>query len=236
MTTRSSSFAAAALLVVVAVGGFQSSLRADVVFGNLGDTGTGNLGAFVTDFGDDSPITDATQRLAVGFTTGTSTDFLTLESVTLGLFGATPPASPVSISVAIYGNDSGKPASTPLHTSDSQSVGGTAKYTFNFTGSPQLTASTAYWIVPEPVTTGSWANEAFSSTPSGRNGSGYSFDSALRYGILSGEDSTLGWYSAFSSGMAVSVNAVPEPGTVGLAIAGLAACGFAFARRLMAGR
>ncbi len=233
MTSRVPRIGAIALVAALAVPLGATTVHAEVVFGNLGATGTGNLGGVVTDFGNNPPNTDATQRLAVGFTTGASVNFLTLQSVTLGLFGATPPSS-VNISVGIYADDSGKPASTPLFTSGALAIGDTAKYTFSF-GASQLSASTTYWIVPEPETIGSWVNNFANTAPIARNDSGYAAAGALRYGIFDEEDPTLGWYAAPTSGMSASVTAVPEPSTYALAATALGLCGIAAARRRRTG-
>lgn len=231
MNARAASIGVMALFAALIAPLHTNSARADVVYGNLGNAGTNNLGGVVNDFGNNPPITDFSQRLAQGFTTGTSSNFLTLQSVTLGLFAATPPAPEISMTVGIHANVGGKPAASASFTSSAVSIGDTGKYTFAFPNEI-LSPSTSYWIVPVTPSTGSWVENATSTTPIGRNGSGYSYLGTLRYGEFDEEDATLDWYSAANkSGMAVSITAVPEPSTYALGMAALSLCGIAAACR-----
>jgi hypothetical protein len=224
MKTRFNSFAAAALLMAVAVGGSQTSLRADVVFGNLGPTGSLGISSTQTDFGPGSATTAA---LAQGFTTGVASTDLQLQSVTIGAFATSVGTLPRTIS--IYSNSSNAPGS-PVFTSAPTEVGNNAKYTFNFT-SATLSANTSYWVVPDFSVPWTWVFEATDFTPpSQQNSSGYSYLGSSRI-----QNTAPGVWAPGPTAYSISVSAVPEPGTVGLAIAGLAACGLAFARRRMAG-
>jgi hypothetical protein len=235
MNARLAWFGAIALFAAL-VSPLGNAARADVVYGNLGNTGGGNLGSTVNDFGNNPPITDFTQRFAQGFTTGTSPNFLTLQSVTLGLFAATPPASEISMTVGIHTNVGGKPAASASFTSSAVSIGDTGKYAFTFANSV-LAPSTSYWIVPVTPSTGSWVENATSSQPIGRNGSGYNYLGTLRYGQFDEEDQAIDWYSAANkSGMSVSITAVPEPSTYAMAATALSLAGIAAARRRRAGR
>lgn len=184
--------------------------RAEIVFGNLGATGTAALSDTTTDFG---PSAISTLALAQGFTTGTSN--LTIQSVTLGLFGASTPNT-VSRTVALYSNASNAPFES-LFTSSAVDVGEQNKYTFNFTG-VVLSPNTSYWIVPQQGS--SWYLNLDESQPTGLNGSGYSYLGTRRQAI-----SNPGIWANSSLPYSVTVEAVPEPSSLvmaGLGVGGLA--------------
>jgi len=147
--------------------------RAEIVFGNLGATGTAALSDTTTDFG---PTAVSTLALAQGFTTGTSN--LTVQSITLGLFGATSPNT-VSRTVSLYSNASDAPDAV-LFTSTAVNVGEQNKYTFNFTNAV-LSPNTSYWIVPEQGS--SWYLNSAESQATGLNGSGYAYLGTRRQAI-----------------------------------------------------
>lgn len=161
--TLMSAFCAAAGML----GSSPASAQGTVVYGNLGASGTGALSATNTDYGGGGQF-DSIAKLAQGFTTGTSTQNLSVLSVTLGLFSNDAPAART---VSIYTDNSGKPG-TSLYTSASQDVTTTNLYTFNFTAA-QLAASTTYWIVPSGPA--SWYLNKTFSTPDGLNGSGWTY-------------------------------------------------------------
>lgn len=206
--------------VVLAVGGIGNA-RADVVFGNLGASGTGDLGGTNTDI---SPSGDVA-GLAQGFSTGAaSASTLTVQSITLGLFGATIPAPPVSTSVGIYADIAGSPAPTALYTSSSVSIQETDRYTFPFS-SAVLQANTTYWVIP---TAGiSWHINTPGSTPTAQNGSSYSYVGTLE--LPTGESPS--WQAAGLERYSISINAVPEPSTYALAALGLGVAGLVRSRR-----
>ncbi len=215
----------------VPMAGATGIATAEVVFGNLGNSGTSSLGSSVTDFGNNPPITNLTQRLAQGFTTGASSEYLTVQSITLGLFAATPPASTIDMTVGIYANDGGKPASSASFTSSSVSIGDTGRYVFGFTNTV-LDPSTPYWIIPSTASTGSWVENFSSTAPTARNGSGYGYLEALRFGDFDEEGPPVAWYSApTKQGLAVSITAVPEPSTYAMAAIGAGVAGLLGWRR-----
>lgn len=144
-----------------------SVASAEVVFGNLGASGTNALSATNTDYGGGTTF-DTVSRLAQGFTTGTNAQSLSVLSVTLGLFSND---SPAARTVGIFSNDSGVPG-TSLYTSASQDVTSTNKYTFSFSG-VQLSPSTSYWLVPDGPA--SWYLNGDETQPSGLNGSGWTY-------------------------------------------------------------
>jgi hypothetical protein len=198
------------------------SVRAEVVFGNLGPTGAGGLSSTQTDIGPGSATTTA---LAQGFTTGGASSNLQLESVTIGAFATSTGTLPRTIS--IYSNVANFPGSS-LFTSAATQVGSNAKYTFNFTGAA-LSANTSYWVVPDFSVSLTWVNEAEDfTTPTQQNSSGYAYLGTARI-----QNNNPGVWASVPglAGLSVSVVAVPEPSSIGLAIAGICAGGVALARR-----
>ena len=194
-------------LLVVAVACLitsSSPARAEVVFGNLGATGSGALGGTNTDYGSGDV---GELALAQGFNTGTSS-LLNIQSVTVGLFSGTS----ANLSVSIYSDSSGSPGSL-LFGSQPALVGNTGTYTFPFSGA-SLSASTSYWVVPEGPA--SWYLNALDTTPAGLNSSGYSYTGTKR------NQPSVGWTtpSPNMNSYSVSVVAVPEPPA--LVLAGIA--------------
>lgn len=174
--------------------------RAEVVFGNLGATGTSTLSDTSTGFGP----TLATLALAQGFTTGTSN--LTVQSITLGLSAT----GTVSRTVSLYSDASLAPSAL-LFTSSAVQVGEANKYTFNFSGAA-LEPSKNYWIVPEQGSR--WYTNVLESQPTGLNDSGYAYLGTKRQTSVNPGTWTdpLG-----SSPYSVSIEAVPEPSTIVMA-------------------
>lgn len=194
------------------------SAHADVVFGNLGTSGTGALGGTNTDFG---PVDTGELALAQGFNTGTSS-LRDIQSVTLGLF-VTNSGTSENRTVSIYTDSAGSPGSI-LYTSQAVPVGNTGTYTFPFSNA-SLSASTPYWIVPSGPA--SWYLNTPDSTPAGLNSSGYSYTGTKRE-LPSG-----GWTtpSPNLTSYSVSVAAVPEPSAIALSGIGIASALYAMRRR-----
>lgn len=206
---------------VLAFGTVKAAPVTDVVFGNLGADGSSGLSSTNTDIGPASAVTLA---LAQGFTTGTGSTRLQLQSVTLGAFVD----GTANRTVSIYSNVSNAPG-TALFTSSPTSVSAQNKYTFNFSGA-NLTAGTNYWVVPDFSVDWSWYTEATDSTqPEEQNASGYSY-----LGTKKMQAASPGTWSNTLLPYSLSVNAVvpvPEPSTYALAAVGLAVAGFVRARR-----
>jgi hypothetical protein len=203
--------------IVLAVGmiaaALPTSARADVVFGNLGASGTNSTTNTNTDVGP-----TVNNFLAQGFTAASPN--LDVTSITLAVFGLSEGTIPAT--VGIYADNFGQPAASALYTSAVTNVGGKDNYVFSFTGA-QLTAGSNYWVVPQ--TDVSWYLAA--SAPSAENGSGYNFTQTLE------NNAGGGWVSAASNRYGLSVQAVPEPSTFAIAAVGFAAAGFAGLRRRM---
>lgn len=196
--------------------------KADVAFGNLGNSGTGSLNATTTDIIQSATSAGQVSGLAQGFKTGTSSDFLTLESVVLGLFSEVG-----SRTVSLYSSVSGVPG-TLLATSSPVSVTAQNSYTFNFP-SVSLTADTPYWVVPDADVSWYFALLGAFDTPSGKNGSGYTYVGTAQKTFESGN----AWVGGAAPGYSISVNAVPEPATYAMAAVGFAAAGLVRLRRRM---
>lgn len=206
------------IAVVVSVLGIVAQpARATVVFGNLGASGTNSIGSTNTDFGPDD---NNELSLAQGFISGGSSQFLTVTSITLGLFFDSQ--NTANRTVSIFSDSSGAPGSA-VFTSAAAAVGNTGTYTFNFSNAT-LAPNTPYWIVPQgPM---SWYNNQAETQPTAQNSSGFSYLGSLRLNAPSPGS----WGNTIQP-LSVSVVAVPEPATVGLlAVAGLTG-GFTLVRR-----
>ncbi len=183
----------------------------NVVFGNLGSSGTNGVGNFNSDIGPGPGF-----QLAQGFTA--SSPNLSVQSVSLWLFGESTAGS-VSIYDATAIIPAGGPGD-PVATSASQTIGAKGLYQFSFSGL-QLTNGTNYWIVPNGNVSWYLAGGA----PTAQNASGYAFAGSL--------EKTDGgfWQTAGTNQMSVSISAVPEPSTYALSAIGLTVAGFARWRR-----
>jgi hypothetical protein len=215
-----------ALGLIVMMGVLQAAALAapsDIVYGNLGPNGVDPISATSTDFGGGA-ISDTVAKLAQGFTTGTSSQNLFVQSAILGLFSND---SPASRTIGIFLDNGGKPAASALYTSDAVNVTDTGKYTFSFGSGVWLSPSTSYWIVPQGPA--SWYlsdDEAGNPQPTGQNGSGWQYLGTRRMTTVSGT------WSNSNLAYSVSVSAVPEPSQWTMAAGGLASLLAFSARRL----
>jgi hypothetical protein len=213
--------ASAALVTALAS---HAAAQTDVVFGNLGISGTGSLSATNTDFGGGA-LTDPVASLAQGFTTGTSSQYLTVQSVTLGLFSDDLPSTRT---VSIFSNNAGVPG-TAIYTSNAEAVTTTGKYTFTFS-STVLSPNTSYWIVPQGPA--SWYLNSPFSLPQAFNSSGWSHLGTKQAATASPSS----WVDADLPNYSVSITAVPEPSTFALTGIAIAAAGLMRWRRRNTGR
>lgn len=198
----------------------SAAAKADVAFGNLGASGTNALSTTSTDI-------TPTYRLAVPFTTGSSSSFLKLESITVGLFYDNFETS--SFGLSIYANNSGVPSSTIAATAPAQTIGTAGRYTFSFSNF-QMAANTTYWI--RPAVDLSWYAPLTSPTPVAYNASGFSWSGT---GLASSDGGST-WNTddlVVNNGRyAFSVQAVPEPSTYAMAAVAAGLFGWArFSRR-----
>jgi len=200
--------------------------KGEVVFGNLGASGTNALSNTGTDIGERDDPPGTTYRIALGFTTGSSSNFLKLTSISLGLFYDNAETAPFSLS--IYENNAGSPAALAL-TSSITNVGLKGTYSFAF-GNAQLSANTTYWIVPSDSLF--WyvpSGNTTAQTPDAFGGSGYSWP-----GTTASVDGGSTWDPAEleipGGRYSFSISAVPEQGTLPLAGIGLVGAGWAVRR------
>jgi hypothetical protein len=211
----------ASLAIAAATLGLSSmpSARAEVVFGNLGASGTAALSTTNTDI-------TSTFRIAVPFTTGSDSSFLKLQSITLGLFYDNLETS--SFGLSIYEDNSGVPSATVAATAPAQNVGTVGLYTFNFS-SFQMASNTTYWI--QPAVDLSWYTPNSSPTPVAYNSSGYTWPGSGTASNDGGSTWDTDELVVVNGRYAFSVQAVPEPSTLVLAAAALGLGCYAAARR-----
>ena len=184
----------------------------DVVFGNLGASGTNSVGNFNADVGNGSvPFLNAAQ----GFTAASPN--LAVTSVGLWLFGD----GSIPTTVGIFANNAGVPAASPLFTSSTVNVGAKALYQFSFSGA-NLTNGLSYWIRPVTATEVSWY--LGSAAPAQQNSSGYSYLGAA-------ENSGAGWGASTTNTWSLTISAVPEPSTYAMAAIGAGVAGLMGWRR-----
>lgn len=221
------------------------SAHADVVFGNLGVSGTQAITSPFASQQTFPTTTNATnpRALAMGFKT--SNDFIpwlynsNLKSVTLGMANIAQSGT-VARSVTIQTDAGGKPSGTVLATSNTINISGTtpALYTFTFAtmeGQVVLARNTSYWVVPSETQTPGfrWFQDNEREAPTAFNGSGFSSLGTMAKNTsnqwvsnLSGNTASIRPYS-----LSISVIPVPESSTLTLAGIGLGIGGWAARRR-----
>ncbi|MFM8951687.1 MAG: choice-of-anchor R domain-containing protein [Planctomycetaceae bacterium] len=187
---------------------------AEVVFGNLGLSGTAALSSSGSDMA-------GIYSAAVGFTTGSSNDTLKLDSIRLGLFYDN--VATQSFTLKVYENNGGKPGALAF-TSSPSLIAAKNRYSFSF-GQQQMTASTTYWIVPDESLF--WYGPSPASAPVAFNASGY-----VSAGTVASSDSRVTWTATPEINFySVSVQAVPEPSTYAMAAIGAGVAGLMGWRR-----
>lgn len=211
-------FAAAAILSLAVASLAHAEPTTNVVFGNLGTTGTNALSPGL------SVGISPSLSVAHGFTvTGSSS--LVLQKVTLGLADN----DSTTAQVAIHLDDgTGQPGFTAIETRSAAVSSNTPNLqTFDF-GNLNLTNGSSYWVVVSAPDIGSLFNWALNNAflpPTAQNGSDWTYTSTKSLAGFSWSDGSS--YSTAS----ISVQAVPEPTTYAMAAAGIVAAGLARWRR-----
>lgn len=213
MTSCRSLITSLACLVAVSVpAAVHAAPLTDVVFGNLGTSGTSAVSNTATDVGE---LVDGLVPyfIAQGFTA--SGPNLNVQSIAASLFGQSSAAT-----MNIYSSVDGKPGSV-LFTSSTVTVGAKSTYVFPFSGAV-LSSGVSYWVVPSSPAEVSWYL-ASAGAPTAQNGSGYSF--------VGTKESPDGWPNVGIQSYSLSIQAVPEPSTYAMAAIGAGVAGLMGWRR-----
>jgi hypothetical protein len=185
------------------------SAQAEVVFGNLGASGTNAIRGLTNGFN----LTVGNWR-SIGFTTGGTNLFL--NSATIGLEVTT--AGSADIRLDLYTGSSGSPGTSLTNTSvNLNGITPVQPYTFNL--DQTLSSGTEYFIVVQQTggsATAFWRRpNADGAVATAQNSSGWN-----NLGTNTAQFSTNNGVSWDSSGtgvnQAISLNAVPEPSTYAL--------------------
>lgn len=223
---KSLKFAAAALVCLSFTGSAAVSHAApvsDILFGNLGPSGTNALAPLTN-----ASITDL-NWLAQGFTVGGTNTVL--SSVTLGLYDNNNTVARVQVFASGSGSvPSGLPLATLTQNVSSLTP---ALMTFSFSPSLSLTTGSSYWVVvstTESLGLFNWAFNNEGDFPTEQNLSGYSpLNPVTKLSTNSGAS----WSSSGSNRPAsISITAVPEPSSIVLAGLGVLAAGYQLRRRM----
>ena len=225
--------AAIAALAFFSTAAAHAAPLTDIVFGNLGSSGTDAL-----DSGNVAQIGSTVSgssgnRFAIAFVTGSNSSFLKLQSVVLGLGDIAPFSTAI---LNLVNDNSGSPTGSTLAT-DSLEVQSNGLFTFGL-GNVSLAANTKYWVTleaqnPTAPSTFSWLRGDTPASPTGLNGSGYTFPTD---GGMRSQNNGAWTVRADASTLSISITAVPEPSTYALAGIGVAAAGLMGWRRRNAGR
>jgi hypothetical protein len=186
------------------------SANAEIVFGNLGATGSNGIST-----SGGTGLTSTTWR-AIGFTAGGTN--LVLNTATIGL--STTANGTAVFQLDLYSNNAGTPGIS-LFSTQQFLAANTAAQQFTFTLNQTLTAGESYWIVGQRVggtgnsSTLSWrAPLAGAVVPTAQNASGWA-----NLGNITGRTSTddgATWGATgngSSSAISLTASPIPEPGT-----------------------
>lgn len=195
--------------VAFAVIGFApTASNAEIVFGNLGPSGNAAIDSGnVAQMG--STIAGLLgNKFAIAFTTGANASYLKLQSVTLGLGDI----SPFSTAILNLVNDNASSPTGSTLASDSLQVQSNGLYTFGL-GVVSLAANTKYWVTLEAQdaaapSTFSWLRGDIPASPTGLNGSGYTFPAT---GGMRSQNGGSWVVNSGADTLSISVTAVPEP-------------------------
>jgi len=213
-------------MCMTAIIAFHADSHAAILstYGNLGPNGSaGNDSGTAQVIG----LSGTANRLvAQGFTV--SAPNVLLQSAQF-YFG-TPTANP-AVTVRLFSDNAGSPGSSLVTLSGSSSVPTEAKYTY--TTSYWLTAGSTYWMVVSDAnavsnsSSFSWFANLANTVPTAQNLSGWT-----NAGTDRSSDGGSTWSdNTPATTSSISINAVPEPSTYAMALAGLACGGYSMFRR-----
>ena len=228
MISRRSFVRTIACFVALSAMAAHAAPLTDVVFGNLGANGTNAIDSGNVAQMGSTVLGQSGNRFAVAFTTGSDSNYLKLQSVVLGLGDISPFSTAI---LKLVADNGGSPTGSLLATT-SREVQANGLYSFGL-GTVPLTASTKYWVTLEAndaaaPSTFSWLRGDAPASPTGLNGSGYSFPA--NGGMRSQNDGP--WtVNAGADTLSISIQAVPEPSTYALAAIGAGVAGLMSCRR-----
>ena len=190
------------LLVCVSLTCGWEEVAADVIYQNYDGLNPSAGSTFISWQPNTPPTPNFGSRAALGFTTDSFS--YTLDSVTVNL----QLNSVEGIRLGLYADSGGSPGTSLGDLGSPGGLGSQANYTFSGGGLP-LAASTSYWLVMEPGSTGASAVSALWYT--GTSGSGFKTSSAV--------DTWGPWSPSGGSPPSayVQASAVPEPAVSALA-------------------
>lgn len=223
-------------VVALASATSQATPITNVVYGNLGPSGTAAIDNGIFAQVGSSVLGNSGNRWAIPFTTGTSDLFLNLKTVVLGLSDSSAASSTAILQ--IVGDSAGTPTGS-LVASTSLPIGAEGLYSFDFSSSNVwLTAGATYWVTLAALNASApedffWLRPEVippaltPDQPSAQNGSGYILPAS---GMRSQNGGA--WTArADATTLSMAITAVPEPPTYALAAAGLGLAGLVQARR-----
>jgi hypothetical protein len=215
------SLGVAATLAAVTLCSYNA--RAEIVFGNLGASGTGQLDPGSVAQVGSTVAAQPGNQYAIAFTTGTNPLYLTLTNVGVGVGDVEPYATAM---LSLLADNAGSPTGSLL-ASGTSLLGPNGVLNFSM-GSVSLAANTKYWVTLQDIDASSgsyfsWLRNVDDIAPSGLNSSGYTFPSG---GSLQSTNGGTSW-SNYPSGakLGITIEAVPEPSSIvmaGFGITGLA--------------
>jgi hypothetical protein len=189
-----------------------------VVYGNLGNSGTG---AIATSGG--VPLTTGTNWRAIGFTVGGTNTFL--ETATIGL--NVNSAGPADVRLDLYSNNAGVPGTSLFNTTQTVSAN-TLNLPVTFNLNQTLTSGSTYWIVAQKTGGAGavgWRGPDPTAAPTPRNASGWA-NLGNATGITSTDNGATWGSTGNGSSSSISLVAVvPEPSAIAIlaAAAGMGA-------------
>jgi hypothetical protein len=208
------SFAAALTAVVLSVG----SAKAEVVYGNLGSSGTNAIAS-----SGGIGLNSTTWR-AIGFTVGGTN--LQLDTATIG-FDVNSLGS-ATVRLDLYTNGSGTTPGTSFFNTSQLLAANTVNQPITFNFGQLLTSGSTYWIVAQKTSGAgvlAWRPANPQAAPVTQNSSGWANLGNVT-GITSSNSGTSWGSTGNGSSNSISLTAiVPEPSTWAMAGAGLALAG-----------